>query len=100
MTNAVESLGKEGLSKEDILPALVDFVTAFGLIAGKEPGARAIITRIDGRIEDWKAGRFPGPTASPESRKSHRRRGASFLHLIYAPEKPLWIKGFFDEHES
>ena len=35
MTNMVESLGTEGLSKQDILPALVDFVTAFGLIVGK-----------------------------------------------------------------
>jgi hypothetical protein len=25
---------------------------------------------------------------------------ANILHLIYAPEKSLWIKGFFDEHES
>jgi len=61
MTNTVKSLGTEGLSKQDILPALVDFVTAFGLIVGKEPGARAIIARIEGRIEDWHAGRFPSP---------------------------------------
>jgi len=24
----------------------------------------------------------------------------NILHLIYAPKKPLWIKGFFHEHES
>jgi hypothetical protein len=29
------------------------------LIMAGEPSARAAITRIEGRIEDWKAGRFP-----------------------------------------
>jgi hypothetical protein len=26
--------------------------------------------------------------------------GGELLHLIYAPKKPLWIKGLFDVHES
>ena len=96
MTNTVESLGKEGLSKQDILPALVDFVTAFGLIIGKEPDARAIIARIEGRIEDWKAGRFPAPvreTSMPQGRRRARRR------FVFAPDlctgKALVDQGLF-----
>ena len=31
------------------------------LIMAREEGARAVIKRIEGRIEDWKAGAFPAP---------------------------------------
>ena len=31
------------------------------LIMAREEGARAVIKRIEGRIEDWKAGTFPAP---------------------------------------
>jgi 2-keto-3-deoxy-L-rhamnonate aldolase RhmA len=42
------------------------------LIMAGEVGARAVITRIEGRIEDWKAGRFPSP-ANPQSWSSSSR---------------------------
>jgi hypothetical protein len=63
MSEALETVAAEGISKQDMLPAVIDFVTALALIVGKEPAARAVITRMEGRIRDWKAGTFPATDA-------------------------------------
>jgi hypothetical protein len=61
LTEALQKAGAEGITKEDVLPAVADFLSSLALIMAGEPGARAVIARIEGRIEDWKAGRFPAP---------------------------------------
>jgi hypothetical protein len=59
LTEALQRAGAEGITKEDVLPAVSDFLSSLALILAGEAGARAVITRMEGRIEDWKAGRFP-----------------------------------------
>ena len=53
--------GKEGITKQDVLPAVADFLVSLALIMAGGEGARAVIKRIEGRIEDWKAGTFSAP---------------------------------------
>ena len=64
LTEALQQAGSEGITRQDVLPALIDFTVSIALIMAGEEGARAALTRIEGRIEDWKAGRFP---ARPEN---------------------------------
>jgi hypothetical protein len=59
LTDAMKAVGNNNISKAEMLPALIDFTTAIALIIAREDGARAMIIRIEGRIDDWKAGRFP-----------------------------------------
>jgi hypothetical protein len=61
LTDALQTAGQEGVSKQDVLPAVADFLASLALIMAGEEGARAVITRLEGRIEDWKAGIFPAP---------------------------------------
>jgi hypothetical protein len=44
-----------------VVPAVADFLTSIALIMAGEAGVRAVMTRMEDRIEDWKAGRFPTP---------------------------------------
>jgi hypothetical protein len=66
LTEALQRAGTEGITKQDVLPAVADFLVSLALIMAGEPGARAVITRIEGRINDWKAGTFPA-----QNRKDH-----------------------------
>ena len=59
MTDAMKTVGNNNISKREMIPALIDFTPAVALILTGEGGARAMITRIEGRIEDWQEGRFP-----------------------------------------
>jgi hypothetical protein len=59
LTEALQKAGAEGITKQDVIPVLSDFLTSVALIMAGEAGVRAVITRMEGRIEDWKAGRFP-----------------------------------------
>jgi hypothetical protein len=59
LTEALQKAGTEGVTQQDVLPAVSDFLTSLALILAGEEGVRAVITRMEGRIEDWKAGRFP-----------------------------------------
>lgn len=68
LTDAMKTVGNNNISKGEMLPALIDFTTAIALIIAGEEAARAVIIRVEGRIEDWKAGRFP---ASGESTLIH-----------------------------
>jgi hypothetical protein len=47
-----------------VLPAVADFLVSLAPIMAGEEGARAAIKRIEGRIEDWKAGTFPTPNTT------------------------------------
>ena len=46
-----------------MIPAVSDVLTSVALFMTGEVEARAVITRIEGRIEDWKVGRFPARLA-------------------------------------
>jgi hypothetical protein len=59
MTDAVQKISKKGITKADFLPALVDFTAAVALAMRGEECLREIITRMEGRIDDWRAGTFP-----------------------------------------
>jgi hypothetical protein len=59
LTEALQRAGREGVTKQDVLPAVADFLASLALITAGEAGMRAVITRLEGRIDDWKAGRFP-----------------------------------------
>jgi hypothetical protein len=61
LTEASQRAGKEGVTKQDVLPAVADFLASLALIMAGEEGTRAVITRLEQRIEDWKAGTFPAP---------------------------------------
>jgi len=61
LTEALQRAGREGVTKQDVLPAVADFLASLALIMAGEDGMRAVITRLEGRIDDWKAGRFPAP---------------------------------------
>ena len=61
LIEAVRELGEVGMTRQDVLPALVDFVAAVGLILGEEEGARAVLARIERRISEWQSGQFPRP---------------------------------------
>jgi len=47
-----------------VIPATSDFLTSLSLIMVAEVEARVVIKKMEGRAEDWKAGRFPSPATS------------------------------------
>jgi hypothetical protein len=61
LTEVLQRAGAEGITKQDVIPAVADFLMSIALIMAGEAGVRAVMTRMEGRIEDWKAGRFPTP---------------------------------------
>jgi hypothetical protein len=61
LTEALQTAGKEGIAKQDVLPGVADFLASLALIMAGEEGVRAVITRLEERIADWKAGTFPAP---------------------------------------
>jgi hypothetical protein len=58
MIDAMQTVAKEKIPKQDMLPALIDFTAMVALIVAGEERLRAVITRLAGRIEDWRAGSF------------------------------------------
>ena len=61
VTEALRKAGAEGITKQDVIPAVADFWTPIALIMAGEAGVCAVMTRMESRIEDWTAGRFPAP---------------------------------------
>jgi hypothetical protein len=59
LTEAVQRMGEEGITKEDVLPSLIDFTAAVAIAIGGEEAIRACITRLGDRIKDFHAGTFP-----------------------------------------
>jgi polyisoprenoid-binding protein YceI len=93
-----------------VIPAVSDFLTSRALIMAGDVEARAVITRIEGRIEDWKAGRFPSP-ANPQSCSSSAMawenaadllRSAAFFDAAHYPDArftstavvPVWANHY------
>lgn len=66
LTDALQAMGEEGITKQGALPVLIDFTTAIALIMGGEDFAEAAIVRIRDRVAEWKAGNFP-----PHSTETH-----------------------------
>ena len=61
-----------------MIPAISDFLTSLALITVAEVEARVVIKKMEGQIEDWKAGRFPSPsgTSSGPQRQRAAEAGA------------------------
>lgn len=57
MFEALHKIGSEGISQQNMMSGIVDFVASLGLMPGEE-GLRAVIARLEHRIDDWRAGRF------------------------------------------
>ena len=55
-----------------MIPAISDFLTSLALITVAEVEARVVIKKMEGQIEDWKAGRFPSPANSQSCSSSAR----------------------------
>lgn len=64
LTIATEAVGQLGVSKEELLPALLDFAAAVALIVAGEEGLEASTQRMARRLEDWRNGVFPDGGAS------------------------------------
>jgi hypothetical protein len=47
-----------------VIAPISDFLTSIALIMVAEVEARVVIKKMEGRAEDWKAGRFPSPANS------------------------------------
>ena len=60
LTEALRKAGAEGITKQDVIPAVADFSTPIALIIAGEAGV-CVMTRMESRIEDWTAERFPAP---------------------------------------
>jgi hypothetical protein len=58
-TNALNECGRRKVCKQEVLAPLTDFIVAIGLHLGDETTIAAIVTRMEGRIEDWRNGEFP-----------------------------------------
>jgi hypothetical protein len=61
-TTTGELLGELGVSKLELLAALVDFTAAVALIVGGEKGLEASIQRMATCLQEWRAGVFPAPS--------------------------------------
>lgn len=59
LTDALRLMGEAGITRQEALPVMIDFVTAVSLIMAGEAAADAAIIRIRNRVADWKAGNFP-----------------------------------------
>jgi hypothetical protein len=44
LTEALQKAGTEGVTKQDVLPAVSDFLTSLALIMAGEEGVRAVIS--------------------------------------------------------
>jgi hypothetical protein len=64
LTEALQTMGENGITKQDALPVLSDLMTAVALIMGGEAAAEAAIVRIQNRVGDWNAGNFPTRSVS------------------------------------
>jgi hypothetical protein len=59
MVEAMEKIDVAQISREGLLRPLSDFVTAIAIKTAGEDGVRALMARMEQRIEDWKSGKFP-----------------------------------------
>jgi hypothetical protein len=76
MVEAMEKFGVAQISREALLPPLSDFVTAIAIKMAGEDGVRALMVRMEQRIEDWKSGKFPtdDPKQNPPIPPTRKKR--------------------------
>jgi hypothetical protein len=72
MTDGLLTVGENNISREEMLPALVDFTAAVALILGGELGLLAVVSRMEARLGHWKAGEFPAPDSCSLKPKGKR----------------------------
>ena len=66
LTNAVEEMGEEGVTKADLLPTLIDFTASVAAALGGEEAMKACIIRLIDRIKDFSDGTFPVDRSSED----------------------------------
>ncbi len=59
LTEAFQEMTAEGITKQEAIPALVDFAITVGLIVGGAEAGDAICDKVRERVAEWKAGNFP-----------------------------------------
>jgi hypothetical protein len=59
LTDAVNLLGEEEMTKDETIRLLVDFSAVAALLIDGERGAHVAMCHMDRRMEDWKQGKFP-----------------------------------------
>jgi hypothetical protein len=59
LTQAVQKMGAQGMTQNDVLPSLVDFTATVAVALGGEDAIKACIIRLGDRIKDFHAGTFP-----------------------------------------
>jgi len=59
LTNAIKQMGDKGVTKDDILPTLIDFTATIAVALGGEEAMKACILRFIDRIKDLNDGTFP-----------------------------------------
>jgi hypothetical protein len=59
LTKAIAEMGANGITRQEVLPALVDFTAAIAIALAGEEAIEACITRLRQRIKDFRAGIFP-----------------------------------------
>lgn len=59
LTDAMATLGRHGITKQELLPNLVDFTAMVAIALGGEDAVKACIMRLGDRINDFHAGKFP-----------------------------------------
>jgi hypothetical protein len=58
LTEVARKAAKIGIGLEDYVPALIDYTAAVALAIGGEEALQAFITRMQTRIDDWRARNF------------------------------------------
>jgi hypothetical protein len=59
LTQAVQKMGAQGITRSDVLPSLVDFTATIAVALGGEEAIKACIVRLSDRIKDLNSGTFP-----------------------------------------
>lgn len=59
LTAAVQEMGAIGMTREDVVPALVDFTATVAIALGGVDAVQACIIRLGDRIKDFHEGTFP-----------------------------------------
>jgi hypothetical protein len=52
-------MGARGMTRNDVLPSLLDFAAAIAIALGGEDAVKACIIRLGDRIADYHKGIFP-----------------------------------------
>jgi hypothetical protein len=59
LTEAIQKMGARGITKNEVLPSLVDFTASVVIALGGEDAVKACIIRMGDRIRDFNEGTFP-----------------------------------------